>query len=95
MDFSDTSQALKSHGINESNNKVGSYLKLLAPEGQEIKIKASNGVRHYKLKWRSRFNNGNQGTPYQLKIGRNNSSIPNIDYGERPCRACRQHNPKD
>jgi len=62
MGFSDISQALKSHGINESNNKVGSYLKLLAPEGQEIKIKASNGVRHYKLKWR--FNNGNQGTPY-------------------------------
>ena len=47
MDFSDISQALKSHGINESNNKFGSYLKLLAPEGQEIKIKASNGVRHY------------------------------------------------
>ena len=33
MGFSDISQALKSHGINESNNKVGSYLKLLAPEG--------------------------------------------------------------
>ena len=33
MGFSDISQSLKSHGINESNNKVGSYLKLLAPEG--------------------------------------------------------------
>ena len=35
MGFTDISQALKSHGINESNNKVGSYLKLLAPEGKK------------------------------------------------------------
>ena len=50
--FSDIMRTLKSHGLNEPGNKVGALLKLLAPEGQNIKIKTSSGIRYYKLKWR-------------------------------------------
>lgn len=55
MTFSEIMKHLRDFGVYESNNsKVGAILKLMAPEGENIKIKTSEGVRYYKLKWRFR-----------------------------------------
>ena len=50
--FSDIMKSLKEHGIYESNNKVGSILQSMSPNGIDIITKPNKGSRLYKLKWR-------------------------------------------
>ena len=50
--FSDITKSLKEHGIYESNNKVGSILQSMSPNGIDIITKPNKGSRLYKLKWR-------------------------------------------
>ena len=50
--FSDIMKSLKEHGIYESNNKVGSTLQSMSPNGIDIITKPNKGSRLYKLKWR-------------------------------------------
>jgi len=51
--FSEIMKGLKENGMYESGNKIGRILKSLAPKDQNIKIKTSDGIRYYKLNWRS------------------------------------------
>ena len=55
--FSEIIRNLKDYGFYESTNKVGGILKSLAPKNQSLKIKTSDGVRHYRLSWRKRGDN--------------------------------------
>ena len=47
-----------------SENKLGSSLKSLAPEGESIIRKTNKGTRYYKLDWRDDY--GTHGKPFQL-----------------------------
>ena len=42
--------------------EVGTVLKTLAPEGQNIIIKTNEGTRYYKLDWRDDY--GTHGMPF-------------------------------
>ena len=61
--FFDITRRLKENGIHISVNKVGSILKTLAPDGQNIITKSAEGLRYYKLDWRDDY--GTHGMPYQ------------------------------
>ena len=61
--FYDITRRLKENGIHISVNKVGSILKTLAPDGQNIITKSAEGLRYYKLDWRDDY--GTHGMPYQ------------------------------
>jgi|CoawatStandDraft_6_1074263.scaffolds.fasta_scaffold39257_1 predicted P-loop ATPase len=60
--FSEITKNLRDNGIYEPIAKVGRVLKTLAPEGQDIKTKSSDGTRYYKLKWR--YDYGTHGMPF-------------------------------
>ena len=72
MNFPEIMTRLRDNGINESTGKVGAILKTLAPEGQNIIIKTSEGTRYYKLDWRDDY--GTYGMPFKPKENKNNSS---------------------
>jgi predicted P-loop ATPase len=61
--FFDITRRLKENGIHISVNKVGSILKTLAPDGQNIITKSAEGLRYYKLDWRDDY--GTHSMPYQ------------------------------
>tara|TARA_B110000259_G_scaffold28980_1_gene31024 strand:- start:58 stop:1374 length:1317 start_codon:yes stop_codon:yes gene_type:complete len=73
MNFPEIMRRLKENGINESTGKVGTVLKTLAPEGQNIIIKTNEGTRYYKLDWRDDY--GTHGMPFKPKENKNNSSV--------------------
>ena len=52
LTFSDIKRNLNQWGINQSDNKL--HLKSLAPDNENIKIKTSDGIRYYKLRWKDR-----------------------------------------
>ena len=60
--FFDITRRLKENGIHISVNKVGSILKTLAPDGQNIITKSAEGLRYYKLDWRDDY--GTHGMPF-------------------------------
>ena len=62
MNFPEIMRRLKENGINEPTGKVGTVLKTLAPEGQNIIIKTNEGTRYYKLDWRDDY--GTHGMPF-------------------------------
>ena len=62
MNFPEIMRRLKENGINESTGKVGTVLKTLAPEGENIIIKTNEGTRYYKLDWRDDY--GTHGMPF-------------------------------
>ena len=62
--FFDITRRLKENGIHIAENKLGSVLKTLAPDGQNIIIKTNEGTRYYKLDWRDDY--GTHGKPFQL-----------------------------
>ena len=72
MNFPEIMRRLKENGINESTGKVGTVLKTLAPEGENIIIKTNEGTRYYKLDWRDDY--GTHGVPFKPKENINNSS---------------------
>ena len=63
--FSEVMKSLKEeYSISASMNNVGAKLKLLAPEGVNIKYK-KNGKRFYKLEWRNKIEDeDNQDLPF-------------------------------
>ena len=61
--FFDITRRLKENGIHISVNKVGSILKTLAPDGQNIITKSAEGLRYYKIDWRDDY--GTHSMPYQ------------------------------
>ena len=63
LKFYDITRRLKENGIHISVNKVGSILKTLAPDGQNIITKSAEGLRYYKLDWRDDY--GTHSMPYQ------------------------------
>jgi L-rhamnose mutarotase len=73
MNFPEIMRRLKENGINESTGKVGTVLKTLAPEGENIIIKTNEGTRYYKLDWRDDY--GTHGMPFKPKENKNNSSV--------------------
>jgi hypothetical protein len=73
MNFPEIMRRLKENGINESTGKVGTVLKTLAPEGENIIIKTNEGTRYYKLDWRDDY--GTHGMPFKPKENINNSSV--------------------
>ena len=60
--FPEIMRRLKENGIYYSPGKVGTVLKTLAPEGQNIIIKTNEGTRYYKLDWRDDY--GTHGMPF-------------------------------
>ena len=62
MNFPEIMRRLKENGINEPTGKVGTVLKTLAPEGENIIIKTNEGTRYYKLDWRDDY--GTHGMPF-------------------------------
>ena len=60
--FFDITRRLKENGIHIAENKLGSVLKTLAPDGQNIIIKTNEGTRYYKLDWRDDY--GTHGMPF-------------------------------
>ena len=62
MNFPEIMRRLKENGIYDSPSKVGTVLKTLAPEGQNIIIKTNEGTRYYKLDWRDDY--GTHGMPF-------------------------------
>ena len=73
MNFPEIMRRLKENGINEPTGKVGTVLKTLAPEGENIIIKTNEGTRYYKLDWRDDY--GTHGMPFKPKENKNNSSV--------------------
>ena len=60
--FHDITRRLKDNGIHISNNKLGSILKSLSPEGKSITRKTNKGTRYYNLDWRDDY--GTHGMPF-------------------------------
>ena len=60
--FFDITRRLKENGIHIAENKLGSVLKTLAPDGQNIITKTNEGTRYYKLDWRDDY--GTHGMPF-------------------------------
>ncbi len=54
LTFSEIKRNLNQWGINQSDNKIGAILKSFAPNNENIKIKTSDGIRYYKLRWKNR-----------------------------------------
>ena len=57
LSFSEIKRTLNEWSVSAPDNKVGGIIKSLAPKNQSIKIKTSDGIRYYKLRWKDR--NGN------------------------------------
>ena len=70
--FHDITRRLKDNGIYISDNKLGSILKSLSPDGISIIRKTNEGTRYYKLDWRDDY--GTHGKPFKPKENINNSS---------------------
>ena len=70
--FHDIKRRLKDNGIYISDNKLGSILKSLSPEGKSITRKTNKGTRYYNLDWRDDY--GTHGMPFKQKENINNSS---------------------
>lgn len=70
--FHDITRRLKDNGIYISDNKLGSILKSLSPDGISIIRKTNEGTRYYKLDWRDDY--GTYGMPFKQKENTNNSS---------------------
>lgn len=62
LTFSEIKRNLKEWGINVPDNKIGRFLKSLAPKNESIKFKGSDGIRYYKLSWKDR--SGNTDMPF-------------------------------
>ena len=57
LSFSEIKRNLIEWSVSAPDNKIGGIIKSLAPKNQNIKIKTSDGIRYYKLRWKDR--NGN------------------------------------
>ena len=57
LSFSEIKRNLIEWSVSAPDNKIGGIIKSLAPKNQSIKIKTSDGIRYYKLRWKDR--NGN------------------------------------
>ena len=73
MNFPEIMRRLKENGIYDPPGKVGTVLKTLAPEGENIITKTNEGNRYYKLDWRDDY--GTYGMPFKPKENINNSSV--------------------
>ena len=57
LSFSEIKRTLNEWSVSAPDNKVGGIIKSLAPKNQSIKIKTSDGIRYYKLRWKDRKGN--------------------------------------